>query len=150
MDILKSKQMQTLALNMKTEFLAEIPGIQRGAREREFFRFPHAELPCLPRGAIIEISGAPGAGKTELVLTLLAGNPQTRVAWVEEIFTVYPCAFPQSGVDLDRVLFVRQDPACEEPLWAAHQILKSQVFGLAVLSMASRKLEDVVTLRRLQ
>ena len=97
----------------------------------------------LPQGALIEMSGLPGHGKTEVVLKFLSENSQLRVAWVEENLTIYPCAFPQNQVSLNRVLFV------ETPryLWAVQQILRSQIFGVIVLSTA---IEEEIVLRRLQ
>ncbi|HUP56075.1 MAG TPA: hypothetical protein VM598_01390 [Bdellovibrionota bacterium] len=123
----------------------------QGMAKREFFQFPAigaTPMGGLPRGAIIEISGVPGAGKTELVLKFLAVNPQARVAWIEQEFTAYPCAFPQQGVRLDRVLFVQV--TSDDPLWTVHQVLKSQVFGMAVLTLSREHLRDPVALRRLQ
>lgn len=99
----------------------------------------------LPQGAITEILGAPGSGKTEAVLRFLAAHPELRVAWIEEDFTIYPCAFPQRGVDLARVFFV--DCSVESALWATHQVLSSQLFGIVVLSA---RIRDLVVLRRLQ
>lgn len=137
-----------------------------------------AELRVLPQGAITEISGPDGAGKTEAVLRFLAENPVPRVAWIEQDFSVYPCAFPQYGVALDRVFFVdlspieqsvrgltqagrvraqrdacaghgRSSPTSDSSigLWAAHQVLTSQVFGIVVLNVTVR---EAVPLRRLQ
>lgn len=91
----------------------------------------------LPQGGIIEISGAAGGGKLEALLRFLAENPALQVAWVEEGATTYPCAFPQAGVDLERVLFVNAEPAHPEQqsflMDCAHQILRSQIFGVLVL-----------------
>lgn len=140
-------------LRVSAAVLAEIPGVKQGhgMPQREFFQFPAIgtkPLSGLPRGAIIELSGLPGAGKTELVLKFLAVNPQARVAWMEQEFTAYPCAFPQQGVRLDRVLFVQVTAA--DPLWTVHQVIKSQVFGMVVLTLSREHLRDPVALRRLQ
>ncbi len=131
-----------------------IPGVTRGMPKRELFSFPEfsgpaVALPGLPRGGLIGISGVAGAGKTELVLKFLAANPGVSVAWIEESFSVYPCAFPQFGVGLDRVLFVElAGSQQEDPLWVVHQIIKSQAFGIVVL--CSEPAGDPVVLRRLQ
>src|SRR5271170_371643 len=74
-----------------------IPGVTRGMPKREFFQFPSEAIPGLPRGGLIGISGISGTGKTELVLKFLATNPGVSVAWIEESFSIYPCAFPQLG-----------------------------------------------------
>lgn len=124
--------------------LREILGHFRPPFSQETFSFS-LERDGIPRGAITEISGSPGSGKSEAVLKFIAELPPSlRVAWVEEDFTVYPCALPQAGVDLSRVLFSwAGDQAC----WSAHQVLRSQLFPVVVL-MA--KIEESIELRRLQ
>lgn len=90
----------------------------------------------LPLGALIEFSGPVGAGKTELVLKFLSENPEGKVAWIEDPMSaysgcpIYPWAFEQKKVSLQRVLFV------ETPryLWAVQQVLKSQIFKTVILS----------------
>jgi hypothetical protein len=141
MDILKTDPMQLV----KTA-LTDIPGVRRGLPQREVFLFPDKKLAGLPRGALIAISGAHGAGKTELVLRFLASNPGVRAAWVEDSFTIYPCAFSQHGVGLERVLFVQT----EDSAWAVHQVLKSQVFEVVVMSAEQDAFADPVALRRFQ
>ncbi|MBI3544249.1 MAG: hypothetical protein HY075_13345 [Deltaproteobacteria bacterium] len=108
-------------------------------------------LPCsahasgFPRGAVSELSGPHGGGKTQLALKLIAENPRLHVAWVESELSIYPCALPQQGVALGRVLFAE---AGEQALWSAHQMLRSGIFGILVLS-PQRPLEQI-DLRRLQ
>lgn len=104
----------------------------------------------IPRGAVIEVCGPHGSGKTEFVLKFLAENPKLRVAWIEDQLSVYPMALPQYGVGLDRVLFV---DAGKELLWTAHQILRSRIFKVVVISCAEAKLDGhdgAIELRRLQ
>ena len=111
----------------------------------EAYRFSQLEN-GLPKGAVVEVSGSSGGGKTEVVLRFLAENPEARVAWIEDELTIYPCAFPQSRVGLERVLFVESRP--QEIVWTVNQILRSQVFGVVVLRTAAAL--DEMTLRRLQ
>jgi hypothetical protein len=117
----------------------------------ESYRFSQLEN-GLPKGAVVEVSGRPGGGKTEVVLRFLSENPEARVAWIEDELTVYPCAFPQNRVGLERVLFVESRGSSlqgsDETLWTAHQILRSQVFGVLVLRVGYA-LEEMA-LRRLQ
>ena len=111
----------------------------------ESYRFSQLDN-GLPKGAVVEVSGSAGGGKTEIVLRFLAENPEARVAWIEDEMTVYPCAFPQNRVGLERVLFVESRP--QDTLWTVHQILRSSVFGVIVLRV--RNALDEMALRRLQ
>lgn len=107
----------------------------------------------IPKGALTEISGAPGAGKTETALRFLAENPEGRVAWIERNSSIYPCAFPQQGVSLDRVFFVDvpggMPENVKELFWICQQAIASQVFKTVVVSFDSKVL-DLIILRRLQ
>lgn len=129
--------------------------------------FPFSRLGAdlgIPRGAVTEVSGPSGGGKTETVLSFLAENASIRVAWIEDELTAYPCAFPQAGVALERVLFVDlarpnrfsadlarpnrfSKEAGLDALWTTHQILRSQLFGIVVLNSKQIYERD---LRRLQ
>lgn len=113
---------------------------------KTFFNFSQIK-DGIPKGALIEFSGASGSGKTSAVLKLLAENPGSRVAWIEEDFTIYPCSVEQSGVELSRVLFIEAQKR-DELLWNAQQILRTSVFGFVVLQ-PSEPLDELV-LRRLQ
>jgi len=109
--------------------------------------------PELPFGAIMQVAGALGTGKTEVVLKLLSKYPGLRIAWIEEMHDgrdrAYPCAFPQNGVELDRVLFVEAPKSrdSKSAIWAAHQILRSQLFKIVCLGL--HRFDEIV-LRRLQ
>jgi hypothetical protein len=124
--------------------LREILGQHSPAVSRERFAFS-LERDGIPRGAITEISGSPGSGKSEAVFKLISETSSSiRVAWVEEDFTIYPCALLQAGVDLSRVLFSQAGGlAC----WSAQQILRSQLFPIVVLSA---RIREEIELRRLQ
>ncbi|MBI3557019.1 MAG: hypothetical protein HY074_12205 [Deltaproteobacteria bacterium] len=112
-------------------------------RKRESFVFSEFQN-GIPRGAVTELSGAHGSGKTRMALKLIAENPSVHVAWVEDQFTAYPCAFPQQGVQLGRVLFAEAE---DQALWTANQMLRSGIFGIVVIN--TRPLEQI-ELRRLQ
>ena len=109
----------------------------------QFLPAPKIALPYalveggLPQGGLIEISGTAGGGRIEALLRFLAENAGLQAAWVEEGATIYPCAFPQHGVGLERVLFVNAEPAHPQQksplLDCAHQILKSGIFGALIL-----------------
>lgn len=112
---------------------------------------PRLTYPCsqlqngIPRGALTEISGPHGSGKTKLVLNFLAQNPKLRVAWIEDELSIYPCVFSQYDISLEHVLFVE---AGSQAPWAAHQVLRSKLFEVIVLMSSSRFHE--IELRRLQ
>ncbi|MEK6578314.1 MAG: hypothetical protein AABZ55_03730 [Bdellovibrionota bacterium] len=120
--------------------LTAIPGVFKGAAKatplREAYPFSQVEG-GIPRGALTEISGRPGSGKTEVILSFLAENPSARIAWIEKSFNAYPCAFAQRGVGLERVLFVDSNANSKEALWSAHQIIRSQIFEVVILSFQS-------------
>jgi len=104
-------------------------------------------------GALSEICGLPGCGKTEAVLQWvgrrLESGEQERVAWVERKFTAYPVAFPQYGVELSRVCFVDAEDADDKKLgWVCQQILSSQAFSIVVIAWGAAC--SLVELRRLQ
>ena len=97
----------------------------------------------------MEIAGPEGGGKTEVALRFISEAEKTRVAWIEDRLTIYPCAFLKSQIDLRRVLFVEspESDSGSEILWAANQILRSQVFGIVVIGEGSFTETE---LRRLQ
>ena len=139
-------------LTTRLEKLRSISGVLKNlppAREALFWEKADA---LVPRGALTEISGPIGSGKTEAVLNFLAEHQQSlgRVAWIEDRFTAYPTGFLQQGVDLSRLLFIEGG---NESVWAAHQVLRSQVFGAVVLFVRESTLsasEPRIELRRLQ
>src|SRR4051812_29844609 len=95
----------------------------------------------VPLGAIIEIAGP---GKTEFVVQLLSEYPETRVAWIESVFSIYPFGMLQRKISLSRVLFIEAQQHLE---WAALQILKSQIFPFIVLYGQALEVQN---LRRIQ
>lgn len=126
--------------------LRALPGIAPAHSSRNLL---FSLLPTgLPRGSITELSGPDGCGKTEAAIRALAENPETRGAWIEDTFTVYPCAFPQLGVAMERVLFV--ESGSEHFLWALHQVLRSQLFEIVVATPPRSQEVAEVELRRLQ
>jgi len=106
-------------------------------------RYPFTSTPLgIPKGCLIEIVGP---GKTETVAQFLRENPNLRVAWIEDAFTIYPCAIMQRKIRLHQVLFIE---AKQENFWAASQVLRSGLFEIVVMSFQKQINEKVV--RRLQ
>lgn len=139
-------------LTRKLEKLRSISGILPcPPPSRDALFWEQAER-AVPRGAITEISGPFGSGKTEAVVHFIAKHQETlgRVAWIEDRFTAYPTGFLQHGVQLSRMLFIEGGT---ESLWAAHQVLRSQLFGAVVLFVRDSILsvhQPRVELRKLQ
>lgn len=140
-------------MNSILSALKELPGlITLGALDRtpasqwEGLSFSLLE-DGLPKGALIEVSGAAGSGKTEITLRFLAENPRLRVAWIESEWTAYPCAFEQHRVSLSRVLFLESG---HEALWTAHQTVRSGLFGIVVIHVGDASNHSEMALRRLQ
>lgn len=100
----------------------------------------------LPPGSLIEISGEPGSGKTEILLRFLAENPQLKILWVEKQLSIYPLIFPAYGISLERTWFIQSSVKnALHPLLS--QVLRSQVFQVVVLSEIEL---SEISLRRLQ
>lgn len=89
---------------------------------RPYSLFPQG----LPRGALVEISGA---GKTECVAQFLAENAETPAAWIESEFSLYPPALLQRQRKLENTFFVE---AGKDATWAAATILRARLFPLLV------------------
>lgn len=125
---------QVVLKQKKIAALREIPGVLRSADEARKRRVLFSEFPeGVPRGALTEVSGPLGCGRTEWVLRFLAENPEERVAWVEENLSIYPWRFLQKG--LDRVCFVETGE--ERFCWSMLEILRSQVFSVVVTTIQS-------------
>ncbi len=119
-----------------------------------FSEFSPLGLKGFPCGGMSEISGPPGGGKTELVLNFLRENPSLKVAWIEDKLSIFPRAFHEMGLDLNRVLFMESGSEVSRGIWATLQVVRSQLFQVVVLSSSiSRKWISKTTevnLRRLQ
>ncbi|NDD91673.1 hypothetical protein EBZ37_06275 [bacterium] len=136
----------------KLEKLRSITGVLKNLPPMRESLFWEQASTSVPRGALTEISGPLGSGKTEAVLKFLAEHQSIlgRIAWIEDRFTGYPSGFLQHGVELSRLLFIEGGT---ESLWATHQVLRSQIFGAVILFVRESTLsasEPRVELRRLQ
>lgn len=114
----------------------------------------------ISKGALTEICGPAGGGKTELTLQLIreldSEKASPKVCWIERDFTIYPPAFARHGIDPNRIFWVDSQAAAggesdsaKLALWSAQQALASRLFGIVVVGGSSRGYETVA-LRRLQ
>lgn len=89
-------------------------------------------------GGAVELSGELSAGRTSLALSLAAaaGREQRLTAWVDGPGELYPPAAAARGVDLERLLWLRQ-VAPGQLVWSAVQLLRSGAFTLVVLDVSS-------------
>jgi len=97
----------------------------------------------LPRGALTEIAGGPGSGKTALCLVAMARamREEGLAAFVDGRGEIYPPAAEALGVDLARLLIVRPrgrpgDRA--QPLaalWSAEALLASGAFEVVAVDV---------------
>src|SRR5215813_6293446 len=104
------------------------------------FRFGVPELDSLtggiPRGAITEVLGPPGSGRAALMLSALAHATASRelCALVDtDMLDVASAA--GTGVELDRLLWVRCPEIVDDALKATEMLLRSGCFGLVALDL---------------
>ena len=91
------------------EALRQLPTMVR-AEDLAPLSYQCSVVPCaLPRQGLVEICGALGSGKTELILQFLKEFPELRVAWVEDEFSINPAIFPRWGIPLSRLAFAQGD-----------------------------------------
>jgi protein ImuA len=98
----------------------------------------------LPRGALTEIAGGPGSGKTALCLAAMARamREDGLAAFVDGRGEIYPPAAEALGVDLARLLIVRPGvrPQGERgqplaALWSAEALLASGAFEVVAVDV---------------
>ena len=129
------------AFNKAVLSLAEIKALIQTKTQRQTLPFSLLSSNGLPKGPITAVTGP---GKTEFALQLLAEHPELKAAWIEERFSVFPFAFLQKNVSLNRVLFI---DAASEIFWATLQALRAQIFEVVIFYCESC---DENALRRIQ
>ena len=125
---------------MKDQILKELRQLITPRSQKELLNCSYLKA-GIPQSGITSVVGP---GKTEFALKVISENLDFNVAWLEENFSIYPYAFLQKKVDLNRVLFVE---AGRDFNWVTMQILKAQVFRIVV---AYGEEIDVRHLRRIQ
>lgn len=95
-----------------------------------------------PRGALSEIQGEPGSGKTALCLSTMARSMRADglAAFVDGRGELYPPAAAALGVDLARLLLVRPPASggglgIATALWSAEVLLGSGAFEVVALDL---------------
>ncbi len=91
----------------------------------------------LPRGALTEIVGPAGSGRTSLLHSVLAraGERQESCALVDAEDAFCPHDAARAGAALDRLLWVRCAHNAEHALKAADLLIQGGGFGLVVLDL---------------
>ena len=104
----------------------------------------------IAKGELTEISGVMGSGKTEAMLRLLLENPDLRVAWFEEDWTMYPPVFFQKGISPERLWCLELKAALGVARTVFLEVISSQVFGAVIIHGSEKLVGSEVGLRRLQ
>lgn len=92
----------------------------------------------LRRGQLSEITGAPSSGRTTVVtraLAAAAGRGEA-VALIDACDTFDPASAAAQGLDLMRLLWVRESGNAQRALKAFSLVLQAGGFGLVVLDLA--------------
>lgn len=92
----------------------------------------------IPRGTLTEICGKKSTGRTALVFALLGQATQRGecCAWIDTEGAFDPVSAVESGVDLDRVLWVNCGGNAQHALKSTDLLIQGGGFGLVVLDMA--------------
>lgn len=92
----------------------------------------------LRRGHLSEVTGAPSCGRTTIVVEAMAAAAARgeAVALVDTCDTFDPASAAARGLDLSRVLWVRETGDAPRALKAFSLVLQAGGFGLAVLDLA--------------
>jgi hypothetical protein len=131
--------------------LKALPGLIRHwpeKRKHAFSLWPDG----WPGGALVELCGQPGSGKTEVIFQFLSENPLLRTVWIEEGLSIYPPAFARFQIALESTLFIEVPAqARKDSFWVAEQILKSSLFDVLILTQSLQpKRRTETEWRRLQ
>lgn len=92
----------------------------------------------LRRGHLSEVTGAPSCGRTTVVVAAMAAAASRgeAVAFVDACDTFDPASAAARGLDLSRLLWVRETGEAFRALKAFSLILQAGGFGLVVLDLA--------------
>ncbi len=92
----------------------------------------------MPRGAISEIFGPASSGRTSLMFSMLGyATTHEEICALVDINDMFaPAAAAASGIDFDRLLWVRCGGSLENAFKATDLLLHAGGFGMVVLDMA--------------
>ena len=112
---------------------ASFPVLQPGPEYRELTQ----GLAALPRGAISELIGAAGSGRTAVMQSMVATATRRGevVAVIDSNDAFDPISAYQAGAEVDKVLWMQCGHRVETALKATDMILHSGGFGLIVLDL---------------
>jgi hypothetical protein len=112
---------------------ASFPVLQPGPEYRELTQ----GLAALPRGAITEIIGSPGSGRTAVTQSMIATATRRGevAAVIDSDDSFDPASAQKAGAELGRVLWVQCGHRVETSLKATDMILHNGGFGLIVLDL---------------
>ncbi len=131
----------TAALDQLRKIISQTappPVVARGASALET-GYPRVDALLgggLPRGKLVEVSGAWSSGKTALLLGAAARVTGRRqlCAYIDGRAELYPPSAAALGVDLDRLLVVRPPP--RDVARAGEIVTRSGAFALVILDLA--------------
>jgi len=92
----------------------------------------------IPRGTLTEICGTESSGRTALMFAIL-GEATRRgecCAWIDAAGAFDPASAAETGVDLERVLWVNCGGNAEHALKSTDLLIQAGGFGLVVLDLA--------------
>jgi hypothetical protein len=92
----------------------------------------------IPRGSMTEICGAESSGRTALLFAILSQATRRGecCAWIDAAGVFDPASAAETGVNLERVLWVNCGGSAENALKSTDLLIQAGGFGLVVLDLA--------------
>lgn len=127
-------------MNPAAACIIATPGLRSGIDRYDFLEVGgdlNALTRGLPRGAISEIAGPDGSGRTALACSALAAATANLeiCAYVDASDSFDPSSAAAAGIALDRLVWVRCGGNAEHAMKAADNLLHAGGFGVIVLDL---------------
>ena len=92
----------------------------------------------IPRATLTEVCGEESSGRTTLIFSLLgeATRQGEACAWIDSAGAFDPASAMESGIELERVLWVNCQGNAQHALKAADLVVQAGGFGLVVMDLA--------------